>query len=51
MATNPKIDEKEGKRDTEGRHVLTDEDEKRQEEESKEACRSRIVLTDLTFRA
>ena len=37
MATDPKIDEKQGKRDTEGRPVLTDEDErKRQEDESRE---------------
>jgi hypothetical protein len=37
MATDPKIDEKQGKRDTEGRPVWTDEDErKRQEDESRE---------------
>jgi hypothetical protein len=37
MANDPKTDEAQGKRDTEGRPVLTDKDEKkRQEEESKE---------------
>jgi hypothetical protein len=37
MATVPKINTEQGKRDTEGRPVLTDEDEKkRQEEEAKE---------------
>jgi|HubBroStandDraft_5_1064220.scaffolds.fasta_scaffold1244726_1 hypothetical protein len=37
MANDPKIDTEQGKRDTEGRPVLTDEDEKkRREEESKE---------------
>jgi hypothetical protein len=37
MSNDPKIDERQGKRDTQGRPVLTDEDEKkRQEEESKE---------------
>jgi hypothetical protein len=37
MATDPKIDEKQGKHDTEGRPVWTDEDErKRQEDESRE---------------
>jgi hypothetical protein len=34
---NPKVDEEQGKRDTEGRPLLTDEDEKkRQDEEKKE---------------
>jgi hypothetical protein len=37
MANDPKVDAAQGKRDTEGRPVLTDQDEKkRQEEESKE---------------
>jgi hypothetical protein len=37
VATEPKIDDDQGKRDTEGRPVLTDNDEKkRQDEESKE---------------
>jgi hypothetical protein len=38
MATeNPKVDREQGKRDTEGRPLLTDEDEKkRQDEEKKE---------------
>jgi hypothetical protein len=37
MATDPEIDEKQGKRDTEERPVLTDKDErKRQEEEARE---------------
>ncbi|HTF64510.1 MAG TPA: hypothetical protein VK638_17645 [Edaphobacter sp.] len=37
MPNDPKTDEKQGKRDTEGRPVLTDEDErKRQEDEAKE---------------
>jgi hypothetical protein len=37
MATDPKIDEKQGKRDTKGHPVWTDEDErKRQEDESRE---------------
>ena len=37
MANDPKAEEAQGKRDTEGRPVLTDKDEKkRQEEESKE---------------
>ena len=37
MSNDPTIDERQGKRDTQGRPVLTDEDEKkRQEEESKE---------------
>ena len=37
MANDLKIDTEQGKRDTEGRPVLTDEDEeKRREEESKE---------------
>jgi hypothetical protein len=37
MATDPKAYEKQGKRDTEGRPVLTDKDEKkRQEEEAEE---------------
>jgi hypothetical protein len=34
---NPRVDEEQGKRDTEGRPLLTDEDEKkRQDEEKKE---------------
>ncbi|HEY1581429.1 MAG TPA: hypothetical protein VGF82_30535 [Terracidiphilus sp.] len=37
MANDPKINTEQGKRDIEGRPVLTDEDEKkRQEEEAKE---------------
>jgi hypothetical protein len=37
MPTDPTIDEKQGQRDTEGRPVWTDEDErKRQEDESRE---------------
>jgi hypothetical protein len=37
MKNDAKTDERQGKRDAEGRPVLTDEDErKRQEEESKE---------------
>lgn len=37
MSNDPMVDERQGKRDTHGRPVLTDEDEKkRQEEESKE---------------
>jgi hypothetical protein len=37
MANDPKIDKEQGKRDTEGRPVLTSEDEKkRQDEEARE---------------
>lgn len=37
MASDPKVNKEQGRRNTESRPVLTDEDEKkRQEEESKE---------------